>query len=382
MGEVNEDVIYSCRCGSRIEWRLNFRGTVSRTAAPPKVIYRNLAARLRRLIDANPPRELRIRLTTATGDPVVLLRKAPSRTVTVGDGKTTYGSLNLATGEYKAVRELKGLPVLLGEADVDFVAAVKTHYELTGTCFFCGRELSDPRSVFAGYGPICAETNFLPWGDLPLGAVAPKHLEEVRARNELNPDVDAVAPRQVEDLRELNEDVIYTCACGVEITWRITAGRAMQIPPVRNNVYPGLTASLSRLIQISGSDHFRIRLVTTKKAEVVLLWNARSRAVTVSDGGTTKYGTLNLDDGTYHAIGGLEWLNELLEEADVSLVAAARRHGQETEYCSFCGLHLSDPQSLEAGYGPICAVHYGLPWGHVALVPSQPVEESVAGRAG
>lgn len=171
---------------------------------------------------------------------------------------------------------------------------------------------------------------------------------------------------------EVSQNVIYTCSCGVQVHWRITAGKAMQIPPVRSSAYPGLTASLSRFIQVSGTDHLRIRLVTAKKAEVILSWKARSREVTVSDGGATKYGTLNLDDATYSEIGELEGLSELLSEADASFVAAARRHGHETKHCSFCGLHLSDPQSLEVGYGPICAAHYDLPWGPRVSVASQP----------
>ena len=32
-------------------------------------------------------------------------------------------------------------------------------------CCFCGRELTDARSVFYGYGPICANNWGLPWDD-------------------------------------------------------------------------------------------------------------------------------------------------------------------------------------------------------------------------
>jgi hypothetical protein len=37
----------------------------------------------------------------------------------------------------------------------------------TGTCCYCARELTDPRSVSMGYGPICAGNYGLPWGDTP-----------------------------------------------------------------------------------------------------------------------------------------------------------------------------------------------------------------------
>lgn len=34
-------------------------------------------------------------------------------------------------------------------------------------CLFCTRGLEDARSVYHNYGPVCAERNGLPWGDLP-----------------------------------------------------------------------------------------------------------------------------------------------------------------------------------------------------------------------
>lgn len=36
---------------------------------------------------------------------------------------------------------------------------------LYGTCVFCARTLTDERSIDAGYGPTCAATNGLPWGE-------------------------------------------------------------------------------------------------------------------------------------------------------------------------------------------------------------------------
>jgi len=38
-------------------------------------------------------------------------------------------------------------------------------------------------------------------------------------------------------------------------------------------------------------------------------------------------------------------------------------HGKLTGNCCFCSLPLSDPRSLNMGYGPICAEHWHLPWG-------------------
>lgn len=44
-------------------------------------------------------------------------------------------------------------------------------------------------------------------------------------------------------------------------------------------------------------------------------------------------------------------------------VQSARVYGQRFGRCCFCGLELTDGRSVDAGYGPICAEKFGLPWG-------------------
>jgi hypothetical protein len=46
----------------------------------------------------------------------------------------------------------------------DPAAVAAEHGHATGRCCFCGRELTDPKSVQVGYGPICADRHALPWG--------------------------------------------------------------------------------------------------------------------------------------------------------------------------------------------------------------------------
>lgn len=41
----------------------------------------------------------------------------------------------------------------------------------------------------------------------------------------------------------------------------------------------------------------------------------------------------------------------------------AAAYGKATGNCCFCTIPLTDPRSVGVGYGPICAKHYGLPWG-------------------
>lgn len=43
--------------------------------------------------------------------------------------------------------------------------------------------------------------------------------------------------------------------------------------------------------------------------------------------------------------------------------AVAAEHGRLTGRCCFCNRHLEDERSTAVGYGPVCADHFGLPWG-------------------
>lgn len=43
----------------------------------------------------------------------------------------------------------------------------------------------------------------------------------------------------------------------------------------------------------------------------------------------------------------------------------AKGYGQLTNNCMYCGRQLTNPQSVAVGYGPICAAHYGLPYGEL-----------------
>lgn len=56
-------------------------------------------------------------------------------------------------------------------------------------------------------------------------------------------------------------------------------------------------------------------------------------------------------------------VRELISELSVDPVAAAKRHAHLTGNCCFCNRKLDDARSTAAGYGPVCAGNYGLPWG-------------------
>ena len=90
-------------------------------------------------------------------------------------------------------------------------------------------------------------------------------------------------------------------------------------------------------------------------------------AVNVSDGGKFREGTWFgriLPDGTFEQSkdctpGVLKFLGDFAQDP----AKFAAEHGIKTGRCCFCRLELTDPRSTKVGYGPICAGHFGLPWG-------------------
>lgn len=62
-----------------------------------------------------------------------------------------------------------------------------------------------------------------------------------------------------------------------------------------------------------------------------------------------------------HMVAALEGLLTLLA-SDPAVVA--QEYGRLTGNCCFCARELTDARSITVGYGPVCADHFGLPWGN------------------
>jgi hypothetical protein len=61
-------------------------------------------------------------------------------------------------------------------------------------------------------------------------------------------------------------------------------------------------------------------------------------------------------------VGPVAGLDKLIEEIVAKPAEMAKLQGQKYGHCIFCGLELTNKNSLTVGYGPICAENYGLPW--------------------
>jgi len=56
-------------------------------------------------------------------------------------------------------------------------------------------------------------------------------------------------------------------------------------------------------------------------------------------------------------------LTGLLKEFAADPMVTVAKYGKLANRCCFCSKELTDNKSVSAGYGPVCAKHYGLAWG-------------------
>lgn len=78
--------------------------------------------------------------------------------------------------------------------------------------------------------------------------------------------------------------------------------------------------------------------------------------------GSTYYGRIDRA-GRFHGRPGSESILDTLRAFSADPIGHAIAHGRLTGNCCFCELPLTDDRSVVAGYGPVCASNWGLPWG-------------------
>jgi hypothetical protein len=74
------------------------------------------------------------------------------------------------------------------------------------------------------------------------------------------------------------------------------------------------------------------------------------------------YGRIDAEGG-YHESRPDGELTELLVTFNDDPAALAGEQGRLSGHCSFCDRPLDDERSTAVGFGPVCARHWGLPWG-------------------
>lgn len=89
--------------------------------------------------------------------------------------------LEVTKGFAKAIAEKNGSPRTFFNFEVLEVKAetakailirTKASSKVTSQCCVCGRELTDPASILSGIGPVCAENNGIPHGNVEVTKAA------------------------------------------------------------------------------------------------------------------------------------------------------------------------------------------------------------------
>jgi hypothetical protein len=116
----------------------------------------------------------------------------------------------------------------------------------------------------------------------------------------------------------------------------------------------------------SGLSYPSIKIVEEAPEPGLRMYRASSRSsrpgsVAVTDAeGEAFWGRIR-KNGTFHPRESVpEWAVEVLEEFASDPALIARKEGQVTGKCCFCGLELTEEGSISVGYGPICAENFGL----------------------
>jgi len=114
----------------------------------------------------------KVYLDTESGAPVKIVR-AGEKSRFAGDlmitdgrpfGDNTYYGRIAQDGEFFPGRKDAEVSALLSELNENAAETAKLFGMATGNCCFCRKELSDNRSIEAGYGKTCASNYGLPWG--------------------------------------------------------------------------------------------------------------------------------------------------------------------------------------------------------------------------
>lgn len=156
------------------------------------------------------------------------------------------------------------------------------------------------------------------------------------------------------------------------------ATEALQAKPAAPAA-PALDADLGEIIEMmdraADAQKRAPRIVLERDGQRVVLARAGSRAkepgtVNVTDGGpygdNVWFGRVGRDGVMRPSRRMTDGVRALLRELAANPAKVAAQHGVATGCCCFCARDLSTAESRTAGYGPVCAERFGLPWGDTA----------------
>lgn len=118
-------------------------------------------------------------------------------------------------------------------------------------------------------------------------------------------------------------------------------------------------------VRVNGADLYLT--VAKERAKAPGTIDVKSAAADATTGERIWYGRIRLN-GTFEPSRRLEAAQVAMAVAALTEVAAdpaatAKAYATATATCCMCGIGLTDDRSVTAGYGPVCAENWGLPWG-------------------
>ena len=136
-----------------------------------------------------------------------------------------------------------------------------------------------------------------------------------------------------------------------------------------------MTQEYQKVVKIlhDANEHIQYPRIRLGKGYTLQLAGANSKfpkSVNITDGKpfgqNVWYGRLSTGGTLFMPNHMQEFGEQLQTELDLFQLDPAKyatAYGKALGVCMFCAKQLSNQQSVAVGYGPICADHYGLPWG-------------------
>lgn len=153
---------------------------------------------------------------------------------------------------------------------------------------------------------------------------------------------------------------------GTLITWEKGVGSAhVACPPkpVASVVEPVPVANIVAFLAAATKLKFpKLRVLDVDgSGELTLAPSTKYPGALFVRNSSDRLGGVRADGQPFGRVASDAALRTHLAKVNAAPLAAAKHYAAIKCNCSFCSLPLTDEASVEAGYGPVCAKHYGLP---------------------
>jgi hypothetical protein len=144
---------------------------------------------------------------------------------------------------------------------------------------------------------------------------------------------------------------------------------------------PGLRARFDHAIEKGAKRvHIKVPACESTGGDPVKVHLGKDGKLVITDGGpfgaNRFWGKVDLDGSWTPTRNCPAHVIRFIEDLDADPAGVAKLSGQLTGSCCFCSRELETKESVGAGYGPVCAEKFGLPWGAETAVSFDEVVNS------